>query len=353
MKLVKSSKNDNSRYFLNSKFNDMNRISGINSSYDKIKSNKNINNSKNSKVISFPLIIKEDNSNKNKINSMYKSQKYFFNKKNQRKIKIEKLNNFEDFKSNKIIKPTNSLNLTNDTEIIKNNNFFSEKKKEKSKDIKDNSNLELSHINLFNNTTNNNNNKLQGKNPINILYNKAFSKRRFKIHRKLLLEDIIKEKELEFEKESKIPSDKILLQRFEENNFFLRKSKNKRPILNKYTREMTSSIENKKNIPTAYNHYLTKTKNIYENMDKTYSYLKEEITYELNKNKERDFKKEEKIKKLLIRIYGEIDLMKNAVTIKNIPIVDNYLKTGKIKRIEDTKKTKKKKLNIKIFKKFK
>ena len=167
------------------------------------------------------------------------------------------------------------------------------------------------------------------------------------------MDNIIKEKELEFEKENKLPSDKLLVQRFNENNFFIRKSKNKRPILNQYTREMTASIENKKNIPSAYNHYLNQTKNIYDNVDKSYSHLKGEITYDLIREKEKNFKKEEKVKQLLIRKYGEIELIKDAITIKNIPIVENYLKTGRIKRREGKKNIKKKKMNIKIIEKFK
>ena len=351
MKLVKSNKNENSRHFLNTKFCDMSRISQINSSYNKIKSNKNINNTKNSKDNSFPLIIKEENFNKNKINNMYKSQKYFYNKKVKRQLKLEKLNIFDINKSNKIIIPTNSLNLTNNIEIDKYNNFFSGKENDKSKDINDN--LELSNINLFNNFPNNKKIKLSNKNPINILYNNAIPKKKYKIRNDLLLDNIIKEKELEFEKENKLPSDKILLQRFNENNFFIRKSKNKRPILNQYTREMTASIENKKNIPSVYNHYLNQTKNIYDNVDKSYSHLKGEITYDLIREKEKNFKKEEKVKQLLIRKYGEIEWIKDAITIKNIPIVENYLKTGRIKRKEDNKNIKKKKMNIKIIEKFK
>ena len=352
MKLVKSSKNANSRHFLNKKFYDMSRISQINSSYNKIKSNKNINNTKNSKDNSIPLIIKEDNFNKNKINNLYKSQKYFLNKKNKRQLKLEKLNIFDFYKSNKIIIPTNSLNLTNNIEMDKYNNFLSGKENDKSKDIKD-KNLELSKINLFNNIPDNKKIKLSNKNPINILYNNAIPKKNYKIRNHLLLDNIIKEKELEFEKENKLPSDKILLQRFNENNFFIRKSKNKRPILNQYTREMTASIENKKNIPSAYNHYLNQTKNIYDNVDKSYSHLKGEITYDLIREKEKNFKKEEKVKQLLIRKYGEIELIKDAITIKNIPIVENYLKTGRIKRREGKKNIKKKKMNIKIIEKFK
>ena len=171
MKLVKSSKNANSRHFLNKKFYDMSRISQINSSYNKIKSNKNINNTKNSKDNSFPFIIKEDNFNKNKINNLYKSQKYFLNKKNKRQLKVEKLNIFDFYKSNKIIIPTNSLNLTNNIEMDKYNNFLSGKENDKSKDIKDifyNKNLELSKINLFNNIPENKKIKLSNKNPINI-----------------------------------------------------------------------------------------------------------------------------------------------------------------------------------------
>ena len=85
------------------------------------------------------------------------------------------------------------------------------------------------------------------------------------------------------------------------------------------------STEMKKNIPSPYSQYLSKTKKIYINLDRTYSFMKNDITYDLLNDKERNLKSQEKMKRLLFKKYDEIEALKDDVTIKNIPIVDNYI----------------------------
>ena len=78
MKVVKSSKNQNSRFILNKKSNGILKMSKINSSYNKIIENKYLNSTKNSTNISIPIILKKENIEKNKlkINLVNKSPKF-------------------------------------------------------------------------------------------------------------------------------------------------------------------------------------------------------------------------------------------------------------------------------------
>ena len=220
-------------------------------------------------------------------------------------------------KSNKLIIHNSLFN--------NNNNSFLGKEIEKSKEIKINTNEELNNNNIkkF---------KLYKKSPINILYSRSFQKNKFRIRYQFLLENILKRKELEFDKNNKIRSNTSLYKKYLAQNNFSRKSKvNKPTILNIYVRDNTVSTENKKNIPSPYSQYLTKTKKIYNDLNKTYSFMKEDITSDLLHDKEKNIKKEEEIKRLLIQKYDEIEIMKDDLTIKNIPIVDNYINNNENK----------------------
>ena len=316
MKVVKSSKNQNSRFFLNKKSNEKLESSKINSSYNKITGNKYLNSTKNSTNISVPIILKKENIEKNKlkINLVNKSPKFLSSK---RKIKIIDKNQLIKLKSNKLIIHNSLFN--------NNNNSFLGKEIEKSKEIKINTNEELNNNNIkkF---------KLYKKSPINILYSRSFQKNKFRIRYQFLLENILKRKELEFDKNNKIRSNTSLYKKYLVQNNFSRKSKvNKPTILNIYVRDNTVSTENKKNIPSPYSQYLTKTKKIYNDLNKTYSFMKEDITYDLLHDKEKNIKKEEEIKRLLIQKYDEIEIMKDDLTIKNIPLVDNYINNNENK----------------------
>ena len=319
MKLLRKNKdNKTERFILKSKFKEFQNKQLINSDYSKIKSNKIIKIiSKNSDESSLPTLLKEDNVNKRKMNVSYKTSVKFLSNKNNNILRLESINNI-----NKINRK-NILNKTNKNIRIKIfSNFHNGKEITKTETLKENSSY-----NDFNNiSTIKLSKKSITKNPINIEYNKAFRKKRFRIRYNLLLDNILIEKEKEFDKNWKIPSDKNILKKFIEKNNYSQNRKIKKPILNEYIRDITVSFENKKNIPKPYKYYLTKTKHIYNNLDKTYSFLKDDIKYDLIHDKEKQCKSEEKIKRLLHKKYDEIGRMIDCLNIKKIPLVDNYIK---------------------------
>ena len=319
MKLLRKNKdNKTERFILKSKFKEFQNKQLINSDYSKIKSNRIIKIiSKNSDESSLPILLKEDNVNKRKMNVSYKTSVKFLSNKNNNILRLDSINNI-----NKINRK-NILNKTNKNIRIKIfSNFHNGKEITKTETLKENSSY-----NDFNNiSTIKLSKKSITKNPINIEYNKAFRKKRFRIRYNLLLDNILIEKEKEFDKNWKIPSDKNILKKFIEKNNYSQNRKIKKPILNEYIRDITVSFENKKNIPKPYKYYLTKTKHIYNNLDKTYSFLKDDIKYDLIHDKEKQCKSEEKIKRLLHKKYDEIDRMIDVLKIKKIPLVDNYIK---------------------------
>ena len=319
MKLLRKNKdNKTERFILKSKFKEFQNKQLINSDYSKIKSNKIIKIiSKNSDESSLPILLKEDNINKRKMNVSYKTSVKFLSNKNNNILRLDSINNIN--KMNR----RNILNKTNKNIRIKIfSNFHNGKEITKTETLKENSSY-----NDFNNiSTIKLSKKSITKNPINVEYNKAFRKKRFRIRYNLLLDNILIEKEKEFDKNWKIPSDKNILKKFIEKNNYSQNRKIKKPILNEYIRDITVSFENKKNIPKPYKYYLTKTKHIYNNLDKTYSFLKDDIKYDLIHDKEKQCKSEEKIKRLLHKKYDEIDRMIDCLNIKKIPLVDNYIK---------------------------
>ena len=314
MKLLRKNKdNKTERFILKSKFKEFQNKQLINSDYSKIKSNKIIKIiSKNSDESSLPILLKEDNVNKRKMNVSYKTSVKFLSNKNNNILRLDSINNI-----NKINRK-NILNKTNKNIRIKIfSNFHNGKEITKTETLKENSSY-----NDFNNISTI---KLSKKS-INIEYNKKKKKKRFRIRYNLLLDNILIEKEKEFDKNWKIPSDKNILKKFIEKNNYSQNRKIKKPILNEYIRDITVSFENKKNIPKPYKYYLTQTKHIYNNLDKTYSFLKDDIKYDLIHDKEKQCKSEEKIKRLLHKKYDEIDRMIDCLNIKKIPLVDNYIK---------------------------
>ena len=319
MKLLRKNKdNKTERFILKSKFKEFQNKQLINSDYSKIKSNKIIKIiSKNSDESSLPILLKEDNVNKRKMNVSYKTSVKFLSNKNNNILRLDSINNIN--KMNR----RNILNKTNKNIRIKIfSNFHNGKEITKTETLKENSSY-----NDFNNiSTIKLSKKSITKNPINVEYNKAFRKKRFRIRYNLLLDNILIEKEKEFDKNWKIPSDKNILKKFIEKNNYSQNRKIKKPILNEYIRDITVSFENKKNIPKPYKYYLTKTKHIYNNLDKTYTFLKDDIKYDLIHDKEKQCKSEEKIKRLLHKKYDEIDRMIDCLNIKKIPLVDNYIK---------------------------
>ena len=319
MKLLRKNKdNKTERFILKSKFKEFQNKQLINSDYSKIKSNKIIKIiSKNSDESSLPILLKEDNVNKRKMNVSYKTSVKFLSNKNNNILRLDSINNINKINRKNILNKTNK-----NIRIQIFSNFHNGKEITKTETLKENSSY-----NDFNNiSTIKLSKKSITKNPINIEYNKAFRKKRFRIRYNLLLDNILIEKEKEFDKNWKIPSDKNILKKFIEKNNYSQNRKIKKPILNEYIRDITVSFENKKNIPKPYKYYLTKTKHIYNNLDKTYSFLKDDIKYDLIHDKEKQCKSEEKIKRLLHKKYDEIDRMIDCLNIKKIPLVDNYIK---------------------------
>ena len=151
----------------------------------------------------------------------------------------------------------------------------------------DNTNLEYKN-NYFNN---NYKKTLKVKMPkkslkMNSLVNKYnMNKRDFHMHFNSLLENIIHNKELEFdnEKQKKSNNDLIFNNIYNKINQFNRKRTKRFYSSSKYSRRTnTTSNDKKKNIPYAYNNYLNKTKDAYNDMSKTFLDLKSDITNDVN-----------------------------------------------------------------------
>jgi hypothetical protein len=112
------------------------------------------------------------------------------------------------------------------------------------------------------------------------------------IHFNSLLDNIIRNKENEFDNILKTSShndefDKI----YGTLNQFNRKVKTYIPSHQDYHRETTISNEKKMNIPYLYNEYLNKTKNVYNELNKIYFDLKSDITNDVDYDKQPSKKK--------------------------------------------------------------
>ena len=325
MKLLRKNKdNKTAKLFLKSKFKEFQNIKLINSSNSKIRSNKYINYiSKNTDESSVPIMLKEDNNNKRKINLSNTSLKFFPNKTNKNILRLDSFNNISKINRKNILHNSNKH-----LKIKIFSNFASMKDgKEinKTDDIKENN----SHKDFNNISTIKSSKKLLVE-PINIEYNKSLKKKRFKI-RYNLLDNIINEIEKQFDKNWKISSNKDILNKFNEKNHLFPGKQPKKKVFNEYTRNITVSTEKKQNILKPYKYYLIQTKEIYNNLDKTYCFLKDDIKYDLIHDKEKQCKSEEKIKRLLQKKYDEIDRLVDCINTKNIPLVENFIK-NKLKK---------------------
>lgn len=309
----------------NSKLKKLFNISRINTSYSDNKSTKIIKSiPKNSIIISTPIIFKQNNSSKNNMNSLNKT-----NNNSKAEIKSDYNNmNSKNSKSNKNINRKKILIILNNLKSNNYYNFISGKVSNKLKEIK--TNLSNDFKNKQNNIKSYYNKKL-----VNIEYNNAFRKKKFKIPNKLLLENILSKREEKFDKEYKISGNSIILQKLNIKNKFSREKKRSKKIFHEYNRSVTVSTEKKKNIPMPYSYYLTNTKGIYENINKTYSFLKDDIIYDLILDKEKNLKINKKYKRFFNNKYDEINKMNDAFTINNLPIVENYIKNKEYKTQEN------------------
>ena len=236
------------------------------------------------KICPKNILLKKNNFN-NKINLrkfMYEKGQHMneiFNKKfkinnNQNKLKNKNLNisilNISKNEKNKKEKFKEKRKFQN-LKLIKANNFFNKNK-----------------IKLLKNPSKNKNIKIENK------YHNL-SKKDFYVHFNSLLENIIRQKEKEIDKNIKTTPEKKLLENVYKNlNLFNRKIKKIRkftPVLGEYFRDNTTSIEHKKNIPYFYNNYLNKNKNTFKKLNNTYSELIKDINNDIIYNKKPKLKK--------------------------------------------------------------
>ena len=122
------------------------------------------------------------------------------------------------------------------------------------------------------------------------------SQKDFYIHFSSLLDNIIRMKENEYEKNNiKTTNYKQLIEKVYKNLNLFNRKKNKikkfNPEFHEYNRDNTTSIENKKNIPYLYNNYLNKTKKTFNNLNNTYCALKNDKTYNIIYDKKSKYKK--------------------------------------------------------------
>ena len=230
------------------------------------------------------LLLKKSSLKKNNL------RKIIFDKSNIKIFKKYNKNNKEkskSFMSNKRNLSFNNISISN---IGNKNNIEKVKKKE----IMNCYNFKLNNAKL---SFNKNKIKLFKKPKIKNINNyHILSQKDFYIHFSSLLDNIIRIKENEYEKNNiKTTNNKQLIEKVYKNlNLFNRKKKKIKkfnPDLHEYNRDNTTSIENKKNIPFLYNNYLNKTKKTFNNLNNTYCALKNDITYDIIYDKKPKYKK--------------------------------------------------------------
>ncbi len=105
------------------------------------------------------------------------------------------------------------------------------------------------------------------------------------------MDNIIRNKEIEFDNILKYSSHNKIDKIYNTLSQFNRKVKTFIPSHQDYHRETTISNEKKMNIPYIYNEYLKKTKNVYNELNKTFFDLKSDITNDADYDKKPSKKK--------------------------------------------------------------
>ena len=254
------------------------------------------------KICPKNILLKKTNF-KNKI----KLRKFIYEKvkyKNKSFNKKFNINNNQNRNKNK------SFNLSF-SNISKNYNIKIGKSKEKKKYY----NLKLINTNNFFNKNKikllKNPNKIKNNIKIKNKYDNL-SKKDFYVHFNSLLDNIIRQKEKEIDKNLKTTPEKQLLENVYKNlNLYNRKIKKIRkftPVLHEYFRDNTTSIEQKKNIPYFYNSYLNKNKNTFIKLNNTYSEIKKDII------NDKIYNKKPKIKRRVVTVnYSKKEEINNEV----------------------------------------
>jgi len=292
------------KYIIHSKINELNNLSSLLENYSNDEFLNRLHRfikkstRKNKKAETANLTISNDNNKKNFLFNSFKSKSpnvlynNFRTKKSIRKFIILK----EKSKAKLMLNKSKLLK----TDTKDNKKIFTK--------FKLNNSNNISNIipNLIENNKNENNIRLKLNNfkkPLNqkvtklskkLKKDKKFnlSSKNFKIHFNSLLDNIIRNKENEFDNILKSSSNKVEIDKiYGTLNQFNRKTKTFIPSHQDYHRETTISNEKKMNIPCIYNEYLNKTKNVYNELNKTFLDLKSDITNDVDYDKKPSKKK--------------------------------------------------------------
>jgi hypothetical protein len=302
---IKNSKKP-AKYIINSKINEVNNLSSLLDNYSndeflnrlhrfiKKSTRKNkkaettnltINNASNKKIFLF-------NSFKSKSpNLLYNN---FRTKKSLRKFIIQKEKSKAKLTldKSKLLKADSKDNINNKKIFAKFKLNYSNNKSNISPNIGENSKTEnniLLDLNNFKKPSKKKVMKLSKKPKNKKLY---LSSKNFPIHFNSLLDNIIRNKENEFDNILKNSSNNVEIDKiYGTLNQFNRKVKTYIPSYQDYHRETTISNEKKMSIPYLYNEYLNKTKKVYNELNKTYFDLKSDITNDIDYDKKPSKKK--------------------------------------------------------------
>ena len=247
--------------------------------------NLTINNASNKKIFLF-------NSFKSKSpNLLYNN---FRTKKSLRKFIIQKEKSKAKLTldKSKLLKADSKDNINNKKIFAKFKLNYSNNKSNISPNIGENSKTEnniLLDLNNFKKPSKKKVMKLSKKPKNKKLY---LSSKNFPIHFNSLLDNIIRNKENEFDNILKNSSNNVEIDKiYGTLNQFNRKVKTYIPSYQDYHRETTISNEKKMSIPYLYNEYLNKTKKVYNELNKTYFDLKSDITNDIDYDKKPSKKK--------------------------------------------------------------
>lgn len=294
------------KYIIHSKINEVNNLSSLLENYSNDEFLNRLHRfirkstRKNKKAETTNLTINNASNKKNFLFNSFKSKspKVLYNnfrtKKNIRKFIIQKDKSKAKLNLNKSkLLKTGSKDNINNKKIFKKfklnySNNISNISSNKGENSKTENNI-LLNLNNFQKPSNQKLMKLSKK-PKNKKFN--LSSKDFHIHFNSLLDNIIRNKENEFDNILKTSSHNVEIDKiYGALNQFNRKVKTYIPSHQDYHRETTISNEKKMNIPYIYNEYLIKTKNVYNELNKTYFDLKSDITNDVDYDKKPSKKK--------------------------------------------------------------
>ena len=340
---IKNSKKP-AKYIINSKINEVNNLSSLLDNYSNDEFFNRLHRfikkstRKNKKAETTNLTISNASMKNNFLFNSFKSKSpnvlynNFRTKKSIRKFIIQKEKSKIKLKLNKskLLKIDNKVNMNNKKIFtnfkLNNRNNISNINPNKGENNKTENNIRL-NLNNFKKPSSQKVMKLSKKQKNNKKY--YFSRKDFRIHFNSLLDNIIRNKENEFDSTLKASShndeiDKI----YGTLNQFNRKVKTYIPSHQDYHRETTISNEKKMNIPYIYNEYLNKTKNVYNELNKIYLDLKSDITNDVDYDKQPSKKKRAVTAKEIKyeEIHNDVKKMKRDIGYI-VPSTDLFIET--------------------------